>query len=420
MANLAILGGTSVGKTVAPSWPIVGKLEEEKVLEVVRSGVWGVEGKTQVEFEKAFSEYCNAPYGVMMTNGTHTLRLALEALQIGPGDEVIVPAVTWQATAATVLDVNAVPVLVDVDPETFTMDPKAVEAAITSRTRAIIPVHVFCRVCDMDALQAIAKKYDLYIIEDCAHQHGSEWKGQKVGTMGQIGSFSLQASKILTTGEGGICITKDKELYDRMYSLKYCGRTTYPGSPAMQSGNYRSNEFAAAVGLAQLSRLDEQNALRHENALYLEQELTKIPGITALRRDERITNQTYFHFYVRYNKEFWRNTPRKYLTRCMRAELEGSLQLRYTYEPLNASPLYRPFSKKTHKLSDEYCRAIDPARFDCPNATRIHKEEAFGFFHTHLLSEKSEVDKIIEAFHKVYNNLDEVDYVVKNDISDLK
>ena len=420
MANLAILGGTPVGKTVAPSWPIVGKLEEEKVLEVVRSGVWGVEGKTQIEFEKAFSEYCNAPYGVMMTNGTHTLRLALEALEIGPGDEVIVPAVTWQATAATVLDVNAVPVLVDVDPETFTMDPKAVEAAITSRTRAIIPVHVFCRVCDMDALQAIAKKYNLHIIEDCAHQHGSEWKGQKVGTIGDIGSFSLQASKILTTGEGGICITKDKELYDRMYSLKYCGRATYPGSPTMQSGNYRSNEFAAAVGLAQLTRLDEQNALRHENALYLEQELTKIPGITALRRDERITNQTYFHFYVRYNKEFWRNAPRKYLTRCMRAELEGSLQIRNTYEPLNNSPLYRPFSKKTHKLSDEYCRAIDPARFDVPNATRIQKEEAFGFFHTHLLSEKSEVDKIIEAFHKIYNNMDEFEHVVKNDISDLK
>ena len=409
MANLAVLGGTAVGKTLAPTWPIHGKLEEEGVLEVVRSGVWGTDGKKQVEFEKAFSEYCNAPYGVMMTNGTHTLRLALEALEIGPGDEVIVPAITWQATAATVLDVNAVPVLVDVDPETFTIDPKAVEAAITSRTRAIIPVHVFCRVCDMDALQAIAKKYNLHIIEDCAHQHGSEWKGQKVGTMGDIGSFSLQASKILTTGEGGICITKDKELYDRMYSLKFCGRETYPGSPTMQSGNYRSNEFAAALGLAQLTRLDEQNALRHENALYLEQELTKIPGITALRRDERITNQTYFHFYVRYNKEFWRNIPRLYLTRSIRTELDGSLNLRFPYEPLNDSPLYRPFSKKTHKLSDEYCAAIDPARFHVPVAERIKTQEAFGFFHNHLLAEKSELDKIIEAFHKVYDNLDELE-----------
>lgn len=413
MANLAVLGGTPVGKTVAPTWPIHGKLEEEKVLEVVRSGVWGTEGHTQVEFEKAFSEYCNAPYGVMMTNGTHTLRLALEALEIGPGDEVIVPAITWQATAATVLDVNAVPVLVDIDPETFTIDPKAVEAAITPRTRAIIPVHVFCRVCDMDALQAIAKKYNLHIIEDCAHQHGSEWKGQKVGTIGQIGSFSLQASKILTTGEGGICITKDKELYDRMYSLKYCGRETYPGSPAMQSGNFRSNEFAAALGLAQLSRLDEQNALRHKNALYLEQELTKIPGITALRRDERVTNQTYFHFYIRYNNEFWRNIPRKYLTRCIRTELDNSLAIRLPYEPLNDSPLYRPFSKKTHKLSDEYCRAIDPARFDVPVATHIRNNEAFGFFHTHLLAEKSELDKIIEAFHKVYDNLDEMEIASK-------
>ena len=409
MATLAALGGTPIGKTAAPAWPIHGKLEEDMVLDVVRSGKWGTDGPKQVEFEKAFAEYCRAPYGVMMTNGTHTLRLALEALGIGPGDEVIVPAVTWQATAATVLDVNAIPVLVDIDPETFTIDPKAVEAAITSRTRAIIPVHVFSRVCDMDALQAIAGKYGLHIIEDCAHQHGSEWKGQKVGTIGDIGSFSLQASKILTTGEGGICITKDKDLYDRLYSMKNCGREIYPGSPAMQSGNYRCNEFAAALGLAQLTRLDAQNAIRHENALYLEQELTKIPGITALRRDERVTNQTYFHFYIRYNNEFWRNIPRKFITRSIRAELEDSLTIRVPYEPLNDSPLYRPFSKKTHKLSDEYCRAIDPARFDVPVATRVKTQEAFGFFHTHLLAEKAELDKIIAAFHKLYDNLDELE-----------
>ncbi len=414
MSNLALLGGTPIGKTIAPTWPIHGQLEEQAVLEVVRSGKWGTDGPKQVEFEKAFSAYCGADYGIMMTNGTHTLRLALEALGIGPGDEVIVPGVTWQATASAVLDVNATPILVDIDPDTFTIDPKAVEAAITPQTKAIIPVHVFCRVCDMDALQAIAQKYNLYIIEDCAHQHGSEWKGQKVGTMGQIGSFSFQASKILTTGEGGMCITSDKDLYDRMYSLKNCGRETYPGSPAMQSGNFRSNDFAAALGLAQLTRLDAQNALRHENALYLEKELSQIPGLASLRRDDRITNQTYFHFYMKLDLGQWRNVPRKYLTRAVKAELENSLEIRYPYDPLNASSLYHPFTKKTHMLGEAYQAAIDPARFDLPVCTHVSKGGSFGFFHNHLLSDKQELDKIIAAFHKIHDNLDELEQAAKN------
>lgn len=414
MANLALLGGTPVGKTIAPAWPIHGQLEADAVLEVVKSGKWGTDGPKQVEFEKVFSAYCGANYGIMMTNGTHTLRLAMEALGIGPGDEVIVPGVTWQATASAVLDINATPILVDIDPDTFTIDPKAVEAAITPRTKAIIPVHVFCRVCDMDALQAIADKHGLYIIEDCAHQHGSEWKGQKVGSIGKIGSFSFQASKILTTGEGGMCITSDKDLFDRMYSLKNCGRETYAGSPAMQSGNFRSNEFAAALGLAQLTRLDAQNALRHENALYLEKELSQVPGLTPLRRDDRVTNQTYFHFYMKLDLNQWRNIPRKYLTRAVKAELENSLEIRYPYDPLNASPLYHPFTKKTHMLGVEYEAAINPARFDLPVCTHVSKGGSFGIFHNHLLSEKQELDKIIAAFHKIHENLDELEQAAKN------
>ena len=415
MKNLAINGGNPIGKINVPAWPIHGQLELDLVTEVVKSGMWGTDGPKQVEFEKAFAEYCNAPYGVMMTNGTHTLKLALEALGIGPGDEVIVPGTTWQATAASVLDVNAVPVLVDIDPDTYTMDPKAVEAAITSRTRCIIPVHVFNRLCDMDALRAIAKKYNLYIIEDCAHQHGAAWKGEKVGTMGDIGSFSLQASKIMTTGEGGICITKDKRLYDLLYSLKFCGRATYPGSPTMQSGNFRCNEFAAALGLAQLTRLDEQSAIRHQNALYLEEQLGQIEGLTALRRDERITDQRYFHFYMKYDASKWRNLPRKYISKALQAETENSCVIRAPYEPLNNSSLYRPFSKNTHKLSDEYCKLIDPARFDLPVATRAARQEAFGFFHTHLLAERADQDRLIAAIHKIHDNLDELqEYAAQN------
>ena len=408
MSNLAVLGGKAIGKSEHPSWPIHDKLEEQMALDIVNSGIWGTGGNRQIEFEQKFSEFCGAQYGVMMTNGTHTLKLSLEALGIGPGDEVIVPGSTWQATASSVLDVNAIPVLVDITPDTYTIDPEKVEAAITSRTRCIIPVHTYGRVCDMDAILKIAKKYNLFVIEDCAHQHGSEWKGQKVGTMGNIGSFSLQALKILTTGEGGICITNDKDLYDRLYSLKFCGRATYPGSPTMQSGNFRSNEFAGGLGICQLSRLQAQNELRAENALYLEKQLSQIEGLSMLRRDERVTMQAYFHFPFQFHQEQWEDVPRKFVLKAVNAELEGSLEYRWPYEPLNNSPLYRPFSKNTHKISDEYCRAIDPSQYHLPVVERAYKSEYVGLFHPHLLSEKKELDKIVEAFEKVHKNLNEV------------
>ena len=414
MSKLAILGGNAVGTINPPKWPIFDQLEIDLAVDVVKSGSWGTNGPRQVEFDQKWAEYCDCPHAVMMTNGTHTIRLALEALGIGAGDEVIVPGLTWQATASSVLDVNAVPVLVDIDPETYTIDPAAIEAAITPRTRCIIPVHLYARVCNMDAIMAIAKKYNLYVIEDCAHQQGSEWRGQKVGTIGNIGSFSLQASKIFATGEGGLCTTRDKDLYDRMYSLKFCGRETYPGSPTMQSGNFRGNEFAAAMGIGQLTRLTAQNEQRHVNALYLEQELTKLDGaFEALRRDEQVTFQTYYQFMIKYHKEAWRNIPRSIVMKAVKAELDGKLVQTVPYVPLNNSPLYRPFSKQTHKLNAEYCKAIDPARFDLPQCWLAYSEQAYGMTHPMLLGSHEDMVKIVEAFGKVRDNLDELEAFAK-------
>lgn len=417
MSNLAVLGGSAFGAPNVPvfhkGWPIYDEKELNAVQEVVKSSWWGTDGPKQVEFEEAFAAFCGAKYGVMMTNGTHTLKLAMEAMGIGPGDEVIVPGSTWQATASSVLDVNAVPVLVDVSPETWTIDPKCIEKAITSRTKAIIPVHLYGRVCDMDAIADIAKRYNLKIIEDCAHQHGSEWKGQKVGTMGSVGSFSLQASKIMQTGEGGICITNDEDLYNRMYSLKFCGRPRDAKSevplPTMQSGNFRANEFAAAVGLCQLSRLKEQNAKRAENVLYLEDALqSEIPGLSYLYRDPRVTLQTHYRMSMRYNQEAWDNVPRLAIIRAFRAETEDLFTWVKPYEPLNNSKLYRPFSKQTHKLNDEYIKAIDPAQWHLPVLEKAYKEEYLGLDHPQLLGEKSELDKIVDIMKKLHNNIPEL------------
>lgn len=415
MKNLAILGGKAIGagKYIrnGNGWPIYDEKELQAVQDVIKSGLWGTGGPKQIEFEETFAEYCGAKYGVMMTNGTHTLKLALEVLGIGPGDEVIVPGWTWQATASSVLDVNAVPILVDVDPKTFTIDPKKVEEAITPRTKAIIPVHLYGRVCDMDAIMALAEKYNLYVIEDCAHQHGSEWRGKKVGTIGNIGSFSQQATKILQTGEGGICLTNDEELYERLYSMKFCGRERVAGAgwPTMQSGNFRSNEFAATLGLCQLSRLTEQNLKRRENALYLEDMVQQeIPGFSYLFRDERVTFQTYYRLSFIYNKELWDGISRETVLNAIDAELEGSLKMPTSYEPLNQSPLYQPHSKRTHYLSEEYWKAIDPKRFELPVIERLWREEAVNIDHCALLAEKSDMDRIVDAMKKVYKNLDEL------------
>ena len=416
MSKLAILGGKPVFDRLPEyaAWPRGGEMEKEALLRVLRSGVWGTLGEENKNFSEKYAEYCHAKYALPVLNGTVSLELIFRALGIGYGDEIIVPPYTFSASVHSIALAGAMPVFADIDPETFTLSPESVRSKITPRTRAILGVHLGGRPFDVDALRAIAEEHDIYLIEDAAHAHGSEWKGRRAGSLGKAGSFSFQASKILTTGEGGMCITSDKDLYDRMYSLKNCGRETYPGSPAMQSGNFRSNDFAAALGLAQLTRLDAQNALRHENALYLEKELSQIPGLASLRRDDRITNQTYFHFYMKLDLGQWRNVPRKYLTRAVKAELENSLEIRYPYDPLNASSLYHPFTKKTHMLGEAYQAAIDPARFDLPVCTHVSKGGSFGFFHNHLLSDKQELDKIIAAFHKIHDNLDELEQAAKN------
>jgi len=410
MSKLAIFGGTPIGKGEFPAWPIYGQEEADQLLEALNSGVWGINGQKQEEFAQKFAEFCGAKYGVMVTNGTHTLKLALEAMDIGPGDEVIVPASTWQATASSVLDVNAVPVLVDVDPDTYTIDPAAIEAAITSKTRCIIPVHLYGRVCDMDAIMDIAKRYNLKVLEDCAHQHGSEWRGQKVGTIGNAGSFSLQSSKVMNTGEGGIVVTNDPKIYYRLQSMKSCGREVINEEGekvSTQSGNFRPSEFAAAVGIAQLSRLQKQIEKREESEKYLEEKLQHIPGLGFLRHDDRITQQSIYWLPIKFKPEQW-GVDRMAFIRAVRAEMENSIDLNRPYVPLTDSYLYRPFSKKTHKLSDEYCQKINPARYNTPVVEYAFQTEFVGIPHRFLLAEKSELDKFIAAVQKVWDNKEEL------------
>lgn len=407
MNKLAINGGVPSGRVELPKWPIFSEKEVESVSSVIRSGKWDFIGPKEQEFEKKFASFCGSKYGVAVTNGTHALRVSLEALGIGPGDEVIVPGLTWQATAASVIDVNAVPVLVDISPEDYNIDPDLIEAAVTSRTKCIIPVHLYGRVCNMDRIMQIAAKYGLLVLEDCSHQHGSEWKNKKVGTFGNIGSFSLQGGKILTTGEGGIIVTDDERINTLLHSLKNCGRPYYENAAAMHSGNFRMTEFQAAIGVCQLERLEEQSNTRETNANYIENALKDVAGLEFLGKNPNVTKQAYYMMTLKYNPREWNNAPKEAFIKAVSAEIGIDNWVYLIYEPLNNCVLFRPLSKMTYKVSQQYSELINPERFNLPVCAKAY-EEAFCLPQYLLLAERKEIDKFIDAIVKIKENKDEL------------
>jgi L-glutamine:2-deoxy-scyllo-inosose/3-amino-2,3-dideoxy-scyllo-inosose aminotransferase len=423
MSTLALNGGKPVRDIKAnpwPKWPVWDENEEKSLIDVLHSGVWSYNGPKEVEFNKAFAEFIGTDYAVSAANGTVTLQLALEACGIGLGDEVIVPGLTWQATAASVLDVNAVPVLVDVCEDTWCIDPAAVEKAISPRTKAVIPVHLYGCMADMDAILGIAQKHKLRVIEDCAHKHGGEWKGKKAGSIGDVGSFSLQLSKLMTAGEGGMLTTSDEMLYEKLDALRNCGRrpeneaSTDKGAGVygsegdfIQSGNYRITDFQAALLIEALKRLPEQNRVRHENATYVNSLLSELPGIQPMRCDERETMGAYYNFSFRYNKAEFKNLDVVKFREALEKELGCPIEP--SYEPLNACSLYTPHTKsKRYKLSEEHWKQIDPSRFELPVCHRVFSEESVCFHHTVLMGTKVDMDLIVKAIEKIHDNVDEL------------
>ncbi len=425
MANLAVNGGIPVRRVKGepwPRWPVYGKEELEGLKQVLQSGVWSYNGPKEREFNRRFANLIGTKYALSVANGTVSLQMALEALDIGYGDEVIVPGITWQATAAAVIDVNAVPILVDVEPDTWCIDPKKIEPAITRRTRAIMPVHLYGCIADMDAIMRIARKHKLYVIEDAAHQHGSRWKGKGVGSFGNIASFSLQLSKVLTAGEGGVITTSSYKLWERLDALRNCGRRPVKkekGSKGggqyvsvgdlIQSGNYRITEWQAAVLTGQIKRLPAQIMTRDRNAIYINKRLAGIPGITPMRRDPRTTRQSYFNFAFRYNARGFSGLPVNKFRLALAAELGLSGDgVAPCYEPLNDCSLYRPLTKKRYHISEAHWKRINPARFRLPVCERAYKKESVCFHHSILLGTKKDMDQIADAIIKIKENVREI------------
>jgi len=421
MTTLAILGGKAereVKTNPWPKWPVWDEKEEKALLRVLNSGVWSYNGPKEIEFSKNFAEFTGVKYAIAAANGTVTLQMALEACGIGVGDEVILPGLTWQATAATIIDVNATPILVDVCEDTWCVDPKAVEAAITPRTKAIVPVHLYGSFSDMDEIMRIAKQHNMFVIEDCAHKHGGEWDGKKAGSIGDVGSFSFQLSKHLTAGEGGVCTTNNFEIAEKLDALRNCGRRPewqndeevdkgaglYSDQGNFyQGGNFRITEFQAAILVEALKRLPEQNATRDANGMYLNTLIDKIPGVYAMRRDAKETKEAYFNFAFRYKKDEFKGLSVAKFREALTAEI--GISVSPSYEPLNKCSLYQPHTKPSkHKLTNEYWAAIDPKRFDLPVCDRIYFEESVCVHHKVLMGSKADMEMIANAIQKIYDN----------------
>ena len=409
MTKLAINGGKPVTRDFQGESQLKFRpdLERKYLLQVFDQGPlddWPFQKSMAATFAEEFAAFQTAKYCALLTNGTHTLQVALESLNIGFGDEVIVPGLTWQATASACCDVNAVPVLVDVDPETLCLDASKIEAAITRRTRAIIPVHLYHRMADMDRILAIARKHKLHVIEDCAHSHGSQWDGRGSGSLGDFGSFSFQNSKSMRSGEGGALLTNREDDYWKVVSQRSCGRE-FKGVK-VHSGNYRLTSLQAALLRGQLVALKRNAPIMDRNGLALDRAVAAAPGVRPLRRNRHITRQTGYGYAFLYEPAQWDGVAGGIFRKALSAELGWGFGS--TYTPLNHSEVYYPQTKRRHQLSREYRRAITPARWQLPAAEALWKDRAVISGWSIYGTAPARAHQLTDAIVKLYENRDQL------------
>jgi len=401
--KLALLGGKPVRTEPFPAWPVIKENDEKGWMEVLRKKLWSrnVGGPYDKQFEEAWAHMLGAKYCLATASGTTALIAALNALGVGPGDEVIVPPYTFIATINVVLLEYALPIFVDTDPETFQIDARKVEAAITSRTRCIVPVHLGGNVANLDVILEVAKKRKLPVLEDACQSHLAEWRGRKVSTLGELGCFSFQATKNLNCGEGGAIVTNDSQLYQYCLSYHNQGRDvsrTFLGS-IRRGSNLRMADFLGALLLEQLKRLEEQTRARGENAQYLTSMLREIPGIIPARMYEGCTRNAYHLYMCRYDKAYFEGLPRARFLKALEAE---GIPCDGGYTPLNKEP----FLKNT--LHSRGYRAIYSAkelaeydeRNNCPANDKLC-EEALWMFQHMMLGSRTDMEQIVEAVRKV-------------------
>ncbi|MGH9662077.1 MAG: DegT/DnrJ/EryC1/StrS family aminotransferase, partial [Bryobacteraceae bacterium] len=398
----ALLGGKPVRSGPFHSWPQIRSNDERAWMEVLRGGKWNRLGGSSVQkFEREWARTLDAKYCLAVANGTSALITSLNALGVGPGDEVIVPPYTFVATVNAVLMQYALPVFVDTDPETFQIDAGKIEAAITPRTRVILPVHMGGSAADMDRILAVARKRKLPVIEDACQAHLAEWRGKKLSTLGDLGCFSFQASKNLNSGEGGAILTDREDLYDQCNSFQNNGRgKSGVGFSYVRNGaNLRLTEFQGALLLEQLTRVETQSKVRDENAAYLTSLLREIPGLVPARLHEGCTRSAWHVYMLRYDAARFAGLPRARFLKAMAAE---GVPCSGGYSPLNQEPFLR--TTLASRAFQRIFGAKDLAGYEARNACPINDKlcaEAVWMGQTTLLGSRRDMEQIAEAARKI-------------------
>ncbi|WP_067711055.1 DegT/DnrJ/EryC1/StrS family aminotransferase [Nocardia yamanashiensis] len=412
---LAMDGGKPVRTAAWPRWPQHDARTEAAVLAALRSDRWSVSwysprgGKSRERlFGAEFARYNGAAYGVSVDHGSSALVITLEALGIGPGDEVIVPALTWVAPATAVLRVGAVPVLVDVDAESGCVTGESIRAAVTSRTRAVIAVHLACTAVDLDDVLAATCTEGIPLIEDCSQAHGTRWAGRMVGTFGNAGVFSLGAAKTLAGGEGGAVITDRRQLYQRMLLLRadsrgYTEHDPVPGEYELvergdiMGANYCMSELTAAVLLDQLPRLDAQHEHRELRAAELEAGLAAIPGLGPIPVPAQVDRRAVYEYGIRFRAGTFGAASIEAVAAALTAEL--GVKVYPPRVPLHRSELLRPHTKP--RFARFWNPAVERAGGRAFPAADHYRDHTLLLHHSVLLGARTEVEDILTALEKV-------------------
>ena len=411
MSQLALLGGRPVRTRPFTPWPQFTQADVQRLVQVVESRHWGgfpVPSRYCAEFAERFAAMHGAAYGLCVANGTVALQVALQALDLKFGDEVIVPAYTWDGTAVAVLLAGGVPVFADVDPDTYCLDPESVRAAITARTRAILPVHLAMRFANMNALLAIAREHKLVVVEDCAHAHGGIFQGRGAGAAGDAGCFSFQESKLMTGGEGGLVLTQRLDTFEALQSIINCGRPSLTDrfQKKVLGANYRMTELQAALLLGQLEMLPHWRQRRAHHAALLSRALAGLPHVRPLPPQPALSQETIYHYIFQYRPSCSPAPSRDLFVAAL--EKEGIPCDGRFYEPVYRSDLFYATPENCPQLALGRDTPMDYTQCHCPVSERAAYHEAVWLPQFVLLGDEEDVLDVVRAIEKVVSHLPEL------------
>ncbi len=410
--GLAALGGKAVRQgRIGPSWPYIDDKVIESVLKTAKSGIWSriqSANGTVPTFEQHFAKVIGSQYCVGTGSGTQALSTCVEALNIGPGDEVITSPYTDFGTISAILTSRALPVLVDLDPDSYQLDPDEVEKHINSNTKAIMPVHIMGVPANMERIMAIAKKHNLKVIEDSCQAPFARYQGKAIGLIGDLGCFSFQASKAIACGEGGAVVGNDEKLLDECFTVQNRGANKQ-GKNERIGPKYRMNEFEGAVLLGQLDGAKERFEIRNANANYLTSKLKDFPGLRPQKHYPGTESGSYYHYAMSYNKEHFNGADRSQFLKAIQAEgvpfgsyIKNGLHREPWVDTILAKKEYKTFFSP--KRLKEYKESMN-----LKNCDRITDQTLVSFWGSGtLLAERNELDKIVDAIHKVHENRDQL------------